>query len=266
MRIRRGPPAAIFFYLQHAHAVHPIQAGVNSRSGDGRPRSLSTSTPTRPRSPVSAFATPRVTANAIEELGTKGYAVVPNFLSPDLVSALNRDISNLRSKSAFSVARIGQDATNKLNTEIRVAETCFIGRSKLSHIPDTSREQLYDALESVRDDLTANSALDEHQNGDLIKAAPALDSGLSELLYAFYPSGGFYRRHRDAIAGSASVLRCYSLLLYLNEDWKEEDGGKLRMHFDGGGDFSPDGADPNFVDVSNNSLVTGFCTRVQYDA
>ena len=38
------------------------------------------------------------------------------------------------------------------------------------------------------------------------------------------------------------------------------------MHFDGGGDFSPDGVDPNFVDVSNNSLVTGFCTRVQYDA
>ena len=194
---------------------------------------------------------PRLPASAIQDLSAKGYAVIPNFLPADLVSKLNADVTSLRSNSKFNVARIGQDATNKLNTDIRVAETCFIGRSKLQECPDAARERLYDALDGVRGDLSGNSELDElsSSSGELIKAAPALDSTLSELLYAFYPQGGFYRRHRDAIPGSASVLRCYSLLLYLSENWTPEDEGCLRMHFDSGGDFLPEGEEPNFIDV-----------------
>jgi len=193
---------------------------------------------------------PRISPSAIQDLAKNGYAIIPNFLPPDLVSALNEDVSSLRSNQQFNIAKIGQDSTNKLNTDIRVAETCFIGRQKLQDSPDAARDRLYDALDSVRADLSANPVLDEKSaSGELTKAAAALDSNLSELLYAFYPQGGFYRRHRDAIPGSASVLRCYSLLLYLNENWKEEDAGQLRMHFDNGGDFCPDGQDPNYVDV-----------------
>eukprot|EP00565_Helicotheca_tamesis_P006383 CAMPEP_0185730718 /NCGR_PEP_ID=MMETSP1171-20130828/10775_1 /TAXON_ID=374046 /ORGANISM="Helicotheca tamensis, Strain CCMP826" /LENGTH=156 /DNA_ID=CAMNT_0028399831 /DNA_START=477 /DNA_END=947 /DNA_ORIENTATION=+ len=77
----------------------------------------------------------------------------------------------------------------------------------------------------------------------------ALDEKLSELLYAYYPLGGFYKRHVDAVQGSASVLRCFSLLLYLNEEWGEEDGGQLRIHLDGGGDEAPPNTSPNYFDV-----------------
>ena len=202
-------------------------------------------------SSVGTTAVPRISPSAIKDLAENGYAIIPNFLPPDLVSDLNKDVSSLRSNQKFNIARIGQDSTNKLNTDIRVAETCFIGRQKLQDCPDAARDRLYDALDSVRADLSANPILDEKDaiTGTLIKGASALDSNLSELLYAFYPQGGFYRRHRDAIPGSASVLRCYSLLLYLNEDWKEEDAGQLRMHFDSGGDFCPDGEEPNYIDV-----------------
>jgi len=69
-------------------------------------------------------------------------------------------------------------------------------------------------------------------------------------LYGYYPTGGFYRRHTDSVVGSASVLRSYSLLLlYLNNEWKESDGGRLRVHLDSGKDFLPDGEEPNFIDV-----------------
>ena len=202
-------------------------------------------------SAASSTSVPRLPSSAIVDLSAKGYAIIPNFLPPDLVSDLNADVSSLRSGSKFNVARIGQDATNKLNTDIRVAETCFVGRTKLQDCPDAARERLYDALDGVRNDLSGNSVLDEKSpsTGELIKAAPALDSTLSELLYAYYPQGGFYRRHRDAISGSASVLRCYSLLLYLNENWTPEDEGQLRMHFDSGGDFLPEGEGPNYIDV-----------------
>ena len=113
-----------------------------------------------------------------------------------------------------------------LNEDVRVAETCFLGRNKLRDSPNESRGRLYDALDAVREDLSGNPALQRKEEA----VAPALEKTLDELLYAFYPRGGFYRRHRDSVAGSASVLRIYSLLLYLNDSWEEKDGGKLRMH------------------------------------
>ena len=176
---------------------------------------------------------PRISQNDLDALTSKGYVVIENFLPEILQEGLRQDVRSLRKQDRFSVAKIGQDSTNTLNTKIRVAETCFLGRSKLGDTPNDSRSQLYDVLDLIRRDLPQ-----------------PLDSALSEFLYAYYPSGGFYRRHRDAIPGSASILRKYSLLLYLNKDWKEEDKGKLRMHMDAGGDELPTGHEPNFMDVA----------------
>lgn len=177
--------------------------------------------------------------------------MIPNFISEDLVSDLANDVQKLRNNSKFNVARIGQDSTNALNEDIRVAETCFLGPTKLKDIPSASRDKLYEALDGARSSLSTNSKLDvkDAGTGEMVQCAPALMPMLTEMLYAYYPKGGFYRRHRDAIPKSASVLRCFSLLLYLNENWKKEDGGELRMHFDSGGDFLPDGEAPNFIDV-----------------
>lgn len=185
----------------------------------------------------------RISDAQLKELAAKDYVIIQNFIPENLIGALREDVSNLRSKNKFRVARIGQDSTNTLNQDIRVAETCFIGPNKLQDCTDNegARTQLYDILDTLRSDLSENPAL-----GD---SAPELDPTLSETLYAYYPEGGFYRRHRDAIPESASILRSYSLLLYLNDDWKPEDGGELRLHRDSGGDFLPEGEEPNYLDV-----------------
>jgi len=101
---------------------------------------------------------------------------------------------------------------------------------------------LYDILDTLCDSLSELSWSDTQTR---------LDKSLSELLYAYYPQGGYYRRHRDAIPNSASVLRRYSLLLYLNkEGWDPKaDAGQLRIHLDGGGDECPLGAEPNYIDI-----------------
>jgi SM-20-related protein len=192
-----------------------------------------------------------ISDQSIKELGSKGYVVLPDFLSPALVSSLNQDVKSLRNVNKFKVARIGQDFSNTLNTDIRIAETCFIGESKLQDIASTDRNMLYNLLDQTRQSLSGNVLLDEISptTGELDKGAPALDKSLSELLYAYYPEGGFYRRHVDAVPNSASILRSYSLLLYLNKDWKESDGGHLRIHLDSGGDFLPAGEEPNYVDI-----------------
>lgn len=189
--------------------------------------------------------------SALQELNSNGYVIIKNFISPELVSSLRGDVNTLRSSNKFNIAKIGQDSTNSLNTSIRVAETCFLGESKLQDIPSVSRIELYNVLETLRSDLSGNEILDTNDatSGELVRAAPALDKSLSELLYAYYPEGGFYRRHTDAVQNSASVLRSYSLLLYLNDEWEESDGGYLRVHLDSGGDFLPEGEEPNYVDV-----------------
>lgn len=184
-----------------------------------------------------ASSLPRLSSEHLKELTDKKYVVIPNFLSPQLQDELRADVQQLRLKNKFQVAKIGQDATNTLNRNIRQAETCFIGSGKLADAPNEAREKLYSILDTVRQDLS-------------ITTKKPLDSSLTELLYAFYPEGGFYRRHRDAIRDSASVLRTYSLLLYLNKkDWSKADGGQLRMHFDSGGDELPPNEFPNYIDV-----------------
>lgn len=185
----------------------------------------------------------------LRELDSKNYVVVPNYIPDELVSALRNDVSHLRSSDRFNVAKIGQDSTNTLNEGIRVAETCFLGKGKLLDVEGgdrgmEARDRLYDVIEDLRKALSGNSALDRSST-----TAPALDASLSELLYAYYPNGGFYRRHLDAVPQSVSVLRSYSLLLYLNRDWKDGDGGNLRIHLDSGGDARPEGEEEDYVDV-----------------
>lgn len=181
----------------------------------------------------SSLSLPQLSQNHLDELTSKGYVIIENFLPESLQESLRQDVINLRDKDKFKVAKIGQDSTNTLNTNIRVAETCFLGRNNLNDVPNGSRSNLYDVLDRIRQDLPQ-----------------PLDANISEFLYAYYPSGGFYRRHRDAIPGSASMLRKFSLLMYLNEDWSEKDGGKLRMHMDSGGDELPPGEQPSFLDVA----------------
>ena len=192
---------------------------------------------------------PQISQSHIDSLSTNGYVVIPNFLSREFVEELRQDMRDLRSGGAFREAKIGQDSTNKLNKEIRIAETCFLGRNRpeLTKISGnvSVRDRsggLYDILDGVCNSLAELCWTDSEAR---------LDKSLTELLYAYYPSGGFYRRHRDAVPNSASVLRKYSLLLYLNRDgWSPEfDAGQLRIHLDGGNDEIETGVEPNFIDV-----------------
>lgn len=198
---------------------------------------------------ASTSALPQISPSDIQTLTNQGYVIIPNFLPQSLTDELRDDITTLRSNSAFKQAKIGQDSTNELNTNIRIAETCFLGRNRpeLTSIASTGgansvRDRsggLHDILDGLCDSL------------DTADSQTRLDKSLSELLYAYYPTGGFYRRHRDAIPNSASVLRKYSLLLYLNEEsWDPKvDAGQLRIHLDGGGDECPPGVEPKYVDV-----------------
>jgi Rps23 Pro-64 3,4-dihydroxylase Tpa1-like proline 4-hydroxylase len=49
-----------------------------------------------------------------------------------------------------------------------------------------------------------------------------------EFHYSLYESGDFYLKHLDQFKNNPS--RKYSMISYLNADWKESDGGELLIH------------------------------------
>ena len=52
-----------------------------------------------------------------------------------------------------------------------------------------------------------------------------------EFHYTLYEKGSFYRRHLDQFRNNGS--RQYSMVMYLNSDWQEIDGGELRIYESG---------------------------------
>ena len=49
-----------------------------------------------------------------------------------------------------------------------------------------------------------------------------------EFHYALYEKGSFYKKHLDQFRSNES--RKYSMILYLNADWQQGDGGELCIH------------------------------------
>ncbi len=51
-----------------------------------------------------------------------------------------------------------------------------------------------------------------------------------EFQYAVYDEGSFYKKHVDRFMNDDK--RQFSVVFYLSEDWKEGDGGELRLYLD----------------------------------
>ena len=49
-----------------------------------------------------------------------------------------------------------------------------------------------------------------------------------EFHYTLYETGSFYKKHIDQFKSNDS--RQFSMVMYLNSEWKESDGGELRIH------------------------------------
>lgn len=163
-----------------------------------------------------AVGTKPLPGAAIAALRTTGFAVVPEFLSPSAVLAVKSDISALRGGGRFASAGVGDASTNRLDASVRQCEQCFL-YPQLKHGgggDQAGRSVLYDSLGALAAELQRDGG-------------PALDALLTEGLYARYPGGGYYRRHVDSVAGTASEIRQWSYLLYLNEQWQPGDGGEV---------------------------------------
>jgi len=146
------------------------------------------------------------------DLGGPGWSVVPGFLDGARVRALAEDSIARRARGGFAPARVGRGAERAHRPGVRGDERCWLDAASAS----PAEADLLGRLESLR--LALNRSL---------------WLGLFELeaQHTVYPPGARYERHRDAFRDGGH--RVVSAVVYLNQRWRPEDGGALRLYVDG---------------------------------
>jgi SM-20-related protein len=167
-------------------------------------------------------AAPRLThASAIDAIAASGIAEVDDFVPPAMLAGLRARCGALAAQGALRPARIGRGSNERQADDIRGDSIAW-----LEAPADDVECALVGRLETLRVEL----------NQELMAGLVDFEGH-----FARYPAGASYSRHIDRLAGSD--VRVLSAVLYLNEEWLDEDGGQLRLHLRDGGsrDVAPIG-------------------------
>jgi len=143
-----------------------------------------------------------------EQLAGPGWGVVPGFLPAPAVGALACECRALWEEGAFRAARVGIGPTLELRPEVRTDRVHWLREPDLTE----AQRGYLERIEALRVAINRKTYL-----------------GLFdfECHLTVYPPASYYRRHLDRFRGAGH--RVVSCILYLNEDWKEEAGGCLRL-------------------------------------
>jgi SM-20-related protein len=154
-----------------------------------------------------------MTDDDIRALGDGGLVCEDGWLGRDVALRVSAAAVPL---GAMRPAGVSRD--RRVHPDVRSDE--------IGWLPDTGGppelQALVDRLEALRSTLNA----------------AWLGLGRFELQLARYRPGARYARHRDAFARDPA--RRVTVVYYLNADWRDEDGGALRVHLaDGVVDIAP---------------------------
>ncbi|XZG70295.1 2OG-Fe(II) oxygenase [Chitinibacteraceae bacterium HSL-7] len=156
--------------------------------------------------------------NVADALADDGRFVWDAFLSADELARVREVVSARRAR--FARAGVGRAAGQQVNDRIRGDDIEWLEDG------DAELGWLQARLDEVRQALNATLYL-----------------GLARLEchFAAYPAGQCYQRHLDQHRGQDT--RVVTMVLYLNQDWHDGDGGYLRVYLDDGSseDVRPDG-------------------------
>jgi len=145
--------------------------------------------------------------NLIDTLVETRYCVLEHFFDPLLVSALHTELCQHLANHELHAARVGKDDQAERIKEIRGDEILWLtGESE-------AQRQFLLLMEHYRQRLNQQLFL-----------------GLEELEahFAHYPAGTGYQKHLDSFQNDN--LRRITIVVYLNPDWSEEDGGQLQIY------------------------------------
>ncbi|MBS1789554.1 MAG: 2OG-Fe(II) oxygenase [Acidobacteria bacterium] len=148
-------------------------------------------------------------SEAANDIAHRGWSVINDFLPPETVTALRAEAEQLWQQSDFRKAGTGRLGGYAIRPDVRSDHIHWLDEQS-----PTKAQTLYRAaIEELQQDL----------NRDLF-----LSLFTYEAHFAVYPVGAFYQKHLDRFSNSDE--RTISTTFYLNENWRKEYGGQLRLY------------------------------------
>ena len=146
-------------------------------------------------------------------LAENGYAIIDDFLSSQEVESILNSDAFKDGLLQFKKAGIGKTQERQINESIRGDYIQWIDHTKV-----TGTIQIY--LSKLREVIT------------FVNQSLFLSLKDFEVHQTIYPIGSFYKRHLDQF--KKDDHRKLSIICYLNKDWKESEGGQLRLYLSEG--------------------------------
>jgi len=145
------------------------------------------------------------------DLVKQGWSITPHFFNPGLTTALRDELLQHAAAGELRAARIGKGAQQTLRSDIRSDTTLWLDG----------------ATQPQRDYLELMELLRQHLNRELFLGLNDLETH-----FALYPPGSGYSKHLDSFRNNN--LRRITVVSYLNQAWRPEDGGELLLFNDSG--------------------------------
>jgi SM-20-related protein len=138
--------------------------------------------------------------------------IAEDFLSKPLALHLKENLTKLYTEKQLLAAGTGKDTQHSYNKLFRSDIIYWLDR-KHNNIHENN---FFDLVESFI------SYLNETCYTGITSC---------EFHYTLYEKGSFYKKHIDQFRNNNS--RQYSMIMYLNDNWEEKDGGELCIHYNG---------------------------------
>ena len=143
-----------------------------------------------------------------DQIAENGFAVIDDFLSNEEIDSILALQGFKNGLLQFKKAGIGKNQDKQINEAIRGDYIQWID-------PNNAEPPLLTYLGKLKQMIA------------FVNQSLFLSLKDCEVHQTIYPIGSFYKRHLDQF--KKDDHRKLSVICYLNKDWKEADGGQLRM-------------------------------------
>lgn len=147
----------------------------------------------------------------IDSFITRKVGLSDHFLNAPLATHLKENLTALYADRQLVPAGIGNNALLVQNQLIRSDKIYWLDRAH----DDPHENSFFDLIDRF-----------------VVYLNRTCYTGITgyEFHYALYEKGSFYKKHLDQFRNNKS--RAYSMIMYLNTNWQEADGGELCIHHD----------------------------------
>lgn len=144
----------------------------------------------------------------MDDLAMNDYVIADNFISDELFSTIMDFFHKKEQKNQLKKAGIGSLGEFQLNTSVRGDFIHWLERER-----DVELKLFFRLMDELIESL---------------RRFCFMSLSGSEFHIAKYPEGSHYNRHLDQFNERSN--RQITVLLYLNENWKKDDGGELKIY------------------------------------